>query len=300
MKLKKLFGMALAGAMVLSPAAAGAQAPTEPFYLAPKALYSYQEVTSFQGKGNLHGDWKDPSGGNMKGGDKNDKTFGGGVAIGYDLGALGYAPVRLEAEFLKRGSVKMDYKGGTNTASSGGSIGTLSDYKVSASVSTIFANAYLDFHNDSKFTPYIGAGVGGAYVDTKVGSTKRLDLEHNQPYYVDDPSYTGITNTWHSYEGNMKGQHSDWNFAWNASAGFAYDLTENVALDLSYRYSDFGEVDFGTTGYNLGGAIGNNDFDPVSNTPGTNTYGKIGQYSESNSFKITSHEVIMGLRISTN
>jgi opacity protein-like surface antigen len=68
------------------------------------------------------------------------------------------------------------------------------------STTTLLGNAYLDWANDSMFTPYVGAGVGYGWVNGK-GTA------------ADDDG-----------------------LALGAAAGVAVDLTNNLAVDVGYRY----------------------------------------------------------------
>jgi opacity protein-like surface antigen len=69
------------------------------------------------------------------------------------------------------------------------------------STTAVLGNLYFDWANDSAFTPYIGAGVGYGWVN-------------NAP------------------QGDKSG------LALGLSAGVAVDLTDNVALDVGYRFRD--------------------------------------------------------------
>lgn len=69
------------------------------------------------------------------------------------------------------------------------------------STTTVLGNLYYDFANESAFTPYIGAGAGYGWV-------------RNTP------------------TGNENG------FALGLTAGVAVDLTQNIALDVGYRFRD--------------------------------------------------------------
>ena len=85
---------------------------------------------------------------------------------------------------------------------------------------SLMLNGYYDFKNKSKFTPYLSAGVGVSRIENKVSiNPEALGTSEN---------ITTDTNN---------------NFTWTAGAGVAYKVTENVALDLSYRYVDAGETD---------------------------------------------------------
>lgn len=75
----------------------------------------------------------------------------------------------------------------------------------------LLANVYLDLGRwQGRFTPYVGAGVGGAYVD------------YSAP-----------------------GAGSGWGLAWAGMAGVAIDLAPNWQLDLGYRYLKYENVSLG-------------------------------------------------------
>lgn len=80
---------------------------------------------------------------------------------------------------------------------------------------TWFANFYLDWKATSAITPYIGIGVGL--------NNKKVEFGRNSGKYS-----VGFA------------KDSDTGFAWNAQIGLAYNLTDSLALDLGYRYSDLG------------------------------------------------------------
>jgi opacity protein-like surface antigen len=70
------------------------------------------------------------------------------------------------------------------------------------STTTVLGNAYLDWANDTMFTPYVGAGVGYGWVNGK-GTA---------------PDKDGL--------------------ALGLAAGVAVDLTNNLAVDVGYRFRD--------------------------------------------------------------
>ena len=77
----------------------------------------------------------------------------------------------------------------------------------------LLANAYADLGTYYGFTPYVGAGIGGAHV--------KWDDLHNT---------IGPVTTVHEGAEN-------WRFAWALMAGTAYCLTDNLKLDVGYRFS---------------------------------------------------------------
>lgn len=83
-------------------------------------------------------------------------------------------------------------------------------YKNSFHTKTVMLNAYYDIFKNNGFTPYIGAGVG---------------LSHNKVKLADST----VT-------------ESDNSLAWQVSAGVTYDVCDNMAIDVGYRYMDYGSV----------------------------------------------------------
>ena len=82
------------------------------------------------------------------------------------------------------------------------------------------ANAYYDIGNFSGVTPYIGAGIGMANVDYKVKGP------------VGD---------------FINGQDTT-RLQWALMAGAAIDVSENVKIDLGYRYSRIASGTAGNAG----------------------------------------------------
>ena len=81
-------------------------------------------------------------------------------------------------------------------------------------------NGYVDLGTWNCFTPYIGAGVGGAY--------------NQLADFVD----MGIGTTGAGFGRNS----ANWSFAWALHAGVSYDVSKSLKIDLSYRYLNYGTV----------------------------------------------------------
>lgn len=83
---------------------------------------------------------------------------------------------------------------------------------------TIMANIYYDFRNNTQLTPFVNGGLGLAYTSIK-GKALGAPLSDSS---------------------------SD--FAWSLGAGISYAITDNLAMDISYRYIgvdlDVRDVDF--------------------------------------------------------
>ncbi|MEE9375127.1 MAG: outer membrane beta-barrel protein [Rhizobiaceae bacterium] len=118
----------------------------------------------------------------------------------------------------------------------------------SVSALKLLANAYVDLGNFSGITPYVGAGIGGAYV-------RWSDLVNTQTCTADvnvDCPVGGIPADTHAGV-------ASWRFAYALHAGFSYDISQNTKLDLGYTYSSIAGGDMfkwldgsGTQGYDKG------------------------------------------------
>ncbi len=146
-------------------------------------------------------------------------TLGGALAVGYDFYPKMNIPLRAEIEYAMRG-----WGGNSWDVNYADVVGF--DTTAKFMYSTLMANFYYDFHNSSNFTPYVGAGLGLAFIYADIN----VDL-NNSDIHMNYASY-GKNQT---------------NFAWQVGAGVAYNFTENVAVDLAYRYVNMGYMDCGTT-----------------------------------------------------
>lgn len=130
-----------------------------------------------------------------------------GAGVGYQLN-----------DYL-RADATIDYKFSgeyyANTGASGCSASTTactSTEQVDLAIWSLMANAYVDLGSYYGFTPYIGAGIGAAYVDWDA--------------YTSTPVVSGV-----SYSAE-----SEWNLSLAAMAGASYDITDQFVLDAGYRY----------------------------------------------------------------
>jgi len=84
----------------------------------------------------------------------------------------------------------------------------------SLSMSTVMLNGYASMGNFSGFSPYIGAGIGAAYLNWDT---------------FDFPDLLQVT--------GPAAVNNDWRFAYALMAGVSFDLTEKLAIDTGYRYT---------------------------------------------------------------
>lgn len=207
----KKFGMLLLAACFVLPVPTKAKAETIDqmgIYVAPKFVYGigiFQEKAVDNEDGTL--------------GSKNaaESSFGGALAIGYDFSRRYDVPARLELEYAA--TSRMDKTINHSWADDDGS-GWV-NFKMKIDVQSLFLNAYYDFKNSTAFTPYVGAGMGVAFVGAK------MDI----PGHDEDGDWAYNT-----------GKKTRANFAWNVGLGCAYALNETISIDLGYRYADFGKA----------------------------------------------------------
>src|SRR5262245_12226994 len=91
----------------------------------------------------------------------------------------------------------------------------------------VMFNGYIDLGTWNCITPFVGAGVGYAY---------------HRMYGFSDSGYASINGAVFPVAVNLIDEHKTSGLAWSLQAGLAYEVTQNVKLELSYRYINFGDV----------------------------------------------------------
>ncbi len=145
----------------------------------------------------------------------------GGLGIGYDFSKRFDVPMRSEVEFLAVNKMRE-----TLNVSSTDLSGTLSPEN---KMYSLFFNTYYDFHNESKFTPYVGLGIGGFF--TKI--TAVFALEDN------DGNFTGSFPVSNAF-----------NFSCNASTGISYSYNKYINFDALYRIAYYTDANSSYNGQN--------------------------------------------------
>jgi opacity protein-like surface antigen len=131
-----------------------------------------------------------------------------------------------------RADVTGQYRGNSNfkaidrfTGTAGGVAYSGTDnYGASKSEWLVMANAYVDLGTWWCITPFIGAGVG----------TARVSIANFTDNGINSLPFSTV-----SYASAPTG--SQWNFAWAAHAGLAYNINPNLVLELAYSYVDLGQ-----------------------------------------------------------
>lgn len=112
---------------------------------------------------------------------------------------------------------------------------------LSYTMHTAFANIYADWHNETRFTPYVGGGLGLAFIDAKATVIARMY----------DVTMSDGQNFYRAQVGRrIDGSTRVRQLAWHLDVGLAYDITDDFIVELGYRYLDLGKdvkVDDGGT-----------------------------------------------------
>ena len=130
-----------------------------------------------------------------------------GAAVGYDFGEF-----RVEGEFEYRSH---EFKEVTDLELNGIPMGDRdADGDIDAFIFLI--NGFYDIDTGTKLTPYLGGGIGFAALE------------------IEDLFVEGI----------VRGDEDDTVFAYQLAGGIAYEITERIVADLSYRFVATSEPDF--------------------------------------------------------
>lgn len=144
-------------------------------------------------------------------GSMGDTTFFGG-GVGYQLNNW----FRFDVTGEYRG--KSDYDAFGTYTYGGGTF--IDSYHAFLSSAVVLANAYIDLGTWDCITPFIGAGIGGAY------------------NMVSNFTDIGIPSA-----GSGVGPNTgSWSPAWAIHAGLDYHVTPTFTIELAYRYLNYGSV----------------------------------------------------------
>lgn len=160
---------------------------------------------------------------------KHGFTLGGGV--GYQITNHLRTDVTLDYLF------KSKFRGSTS-GSCGVAVACTSTDVASLTALSLLANAYVDIGTYGVVTPYVGAGIGGTYVNW--GDLKNTSCDDGDPTNC-DPTVV------------HRGKKS-WRFTYALMAGASVDVTCNLKADLGYRFRHVTKGEM--FGYNLNGGPG--------------------------------------------
>jgi opacity protein-like surface antigen len=139
-----------------------------------------------------------------------------------------------------RGDITEEYRGGAhfqtlevlNDSGATPKIQYADFYRGDLSSWVTMFNGYADLGTWYGVTPYVGGGLGFAY-NKLSGFT--------DSGYASDASTGGVPVP----AGGYSSDGGKWNFAWGLMAGLSFDVTQNLKLDLGYRYLDYGKFTSG-------------------------------------------------------
>lgn len=114
----------------------------------------------------------------------------------------------------------------------------------SVSSLVLMANAYLDLGTWYGLTPFIGGGVG--VTQNRVSGVVDTGYTQNVVTATTIPAIAPIGQTGTSPTFGSAANGNKTNFAWALMAGVGYDVTQNLKLELSYRYLNLGKMTTGT------------------------------------------------------
>jgi opacity protein-like surface antigen len=168
-------------------------APTAGWYLRGDIGYRWHQAA----RADVASGFPTPGVNDLQGG------FWGGIGAGFKRG-----PLRIDVTVDHGAAV--GYRGTALTAG---------DVRASVRATTVLANAYYDIGTWAGFTPYIGAGIGPAYV--------RLSDYQSAvtPPLTPVPAF------------------ARWNVAWGVMGGLSYQITPALAVDGGYRYLELGTIE---------------------------------------------------------
>ncbi len=150
-------------------------------------------------------------------GNKRKTGLAGGISGGYDFSERYGTPVRLELNYTARSEAKSNKDREFNPGSA-----NVMNLEQKTDMQTLMLNMWADLPTGTAFKPYVGGGIGVAFVDYNVNNTNNY--------------YDGTKENFYS------GSKSTTNFAWSLGAGVAYDVNPSFTLDLGYRYVNAGTV----------------------------------------------------------
>ncbi len=174
-----------------------------------------------------------------------DMAFAGEITAGVKIDN-----VRLEAEVALRSASEDDYKifDGNIDMSMGslpGSVNIPTEIETATKVrhNSYLFNMFYDFDLGTRWTPYVGAGIGfGVYHQKAI---VEIDIEEDEFGIANAgnpipglPGAADILAQLQQYEREMTvADDTLYRFEWQVSAGIAYNFNEDWALDLGYRFN---------------------------------------------------------------
>lgn len=230
--MKRMMGFMILVIVLMVPTVSLAASDQLGIYVAPKFVYGYTDLGKIK-KGNydayLANMGPNSSASSGSWGSKSDSTFGGSIAIGYDFQKKFDIPIRTELEYAAFSNAKA--KNDELIVTPNGKEEEELHNRIKYQIQTLFLNAYWDIDTGTQFTPYFGAGLGIAFINTK----HKCQGASYEPADFD--------NTYDPFDDTYRKNNT--NLAWNIGAGLGYDINDNWTIDAGYRFVSLGKVKTG-------------------------------------------------------
>ena len=106
------------------------------------------------------------------------------------------------------------------------------DSGAEANVWSLMVNGYYDFSWHANWSPYVGAGIGASNVNLELTRVVDVVVATPDPVIVDTFGF--------------RADDDQWVFSWQLMAGVAFPVTDQLAIDVGYRYfkADGAETNF--------------------------------------------------------
>lgn len=203
--MKRILVLLALAALLVTPSLAPA-ADQIGVYVAPRLVYGHTLMDGVNA--NL---WDGYANNKLSVGKQTDSALSGALAVGYDFSKQLQIPIRAELEYSLFSNVTG--KGAAYFA------GIDMNLRIKQRIQSLFMNVYHDINTGTALTPYVGAGFGMAFIGAE-GS-----------------GYSGAM----QYSASA-GSYTLTSFAWNLGAGAGYRLTDNIGVDLGYRFASLGKA----------------------------------------------------------
>ena len=187
--------------------------------------------------------------GNWKNAFDSAKGILAGAAVGYSLRTTYpdhfLSRLRFEVEYLYRDTGYDQTAAIPSAAGESGDklaqeIVTATDRIGSVTSHNLFGNLYLDFPNSSRFTPYVGFGVGVGFTDMDYGSLWARNPDANAiTTGAGLPNADAIRQNLAGSTSSAQTKLSDTLFGYQALFGMDYALTKALTLGVKGRWVNF-------------------------------------------------------------
>jgi opacity protein-like surface antigen len=168
------------------------------------------------------------------GGTTFDQDLGNGHSFSFGAGYMINDYLRVEGSMEYTGNLQYNDQFVVNC-----SVWTITglcsgEDSVAVAATSVSLNGYVDLGNFRGFTPYVGGGVGITHLNwedyTYTNRCRVVDVGDCDP---SPPNSSQLGS-------NVVPSNTEWKATGSLMAGFAYDLTKNLKLDIGYKFTYIG------------------------------------------------------------